>query len=110
MTSRRWIKPPRVYEDTRPRSHNTNKITKIVQSIGVSFCRRVQAGSRADADVSQVCNNRVGEQDRQCKFFHDFHQTCCFVVGAGTAGGLNLALKSQKIVLDYHFINLIFVY
>src|ERR671932_2941347 len=45
MTSRRWIKPPRVYEDTRPRSHNTSKITKIVQSIGISFRRRGQGYS-----------------------------------------------------------------
>src|SRR5215470_5593336 len=50
ITSRRWMKPPRVYEDTRPRSHNTSKITKMVHSMGVSFRRSVQATSCAGAD------------------------------------------------------------
>jgi hypothetical protein len=44
------MKPPRVYEDTRPRSHNTSKITKMVHSMGVSFRRSVQAKSRAGAE------------------------------------------------------------
>jgi hypothetical protein len=52
MTSRRWIKPPRVYEDTRPRSHNTSKITKMVHSMGVSFCRRLQ--------MSTICRLATG--------------------------------------------------
>jgi hypothetical protein len=30
----RWMKPPRVYELTIPRSHNTRRITKIVHSTG----------------------------------------------------------------------------
>jgi len=31
------MKPPRVYEETKPKSHNTNKITKMVHSRSVSF-------------------------------------------------------------------------
>src|SRR5262249_16951058 len=27
------MKPPRVYEETKPKSHNTNKITKIVHRV-----------------------------------------------------------------------------
>jgi hypothetical protein len=52
MTSKRWMKPPRVEEETRPRSHNTTKSTKIVQSMCVAFLHGLQAGARADADVS----------------------------------------------------------
>jgi hypothetical protein len=61
-------------------------------------------GSRADANVSQVRNTKVGEQDRQCKFFHDFPHTCCFVVSAGTeppgnpwCGGLRRRRRSMAL-------------
>ncbi len=32
-TSKMWMNPPRVYALAIPRSHNTSKITKIVQSM-----------------------------------------------------------------------------
>jgi hypothetical protein len=32
-----WMKPPMVYELTRPKSQSTSKITNIVQSIGFPY-------------------------------------------------------------------------
>jgi hypothetical protein len=42
------MKPPRVEAVTSPKSHNTNKITKIVQSMCLSFRCWMQVGPRAD--------------------------------------------------------------
>jgi hypothetical protein len=33
ITSRIWIRPPMVYDETMPNSHNTIRTTQIVQSI-----------------------------------------------------------------------------
>jgi hypothetical protein len=48
------MKPPSVEEVTSHTSHNTNTITKIVQSMWVSLRRWMQGGSRTSADVSQA--------------------------------------------------------
>src|ERR1700731_5361574 len=37
-TNRRWMKPPIVVDVTSPRSHNTSRITKIVQRIRILLC------------------------------------------------------------------------
>src|ERR1043166_3779368 len=39
ITSSRWMKPPSVYELTRPSSHSTSRMTKIVQSIQILSVR-----------------------------------------------------------------------
>jgi len=36
-TSRMWINPPMVYDDTIPRTHISNRITAIVHNIDSSF-------------------------------------------------------------------------
>src|SRR5215472_4413793 len=37
-----WMKPPRVYDVTNPNSHNTSRITKMVQSMAFSRAAREQ--------------------------------------------------------------------
>ncbi len=54
MTSNTWMKPPIVYDVTKPRSHNTNRMTAIVVSMIVKvnyfflvFLLRVCCGTLA---------------------------------------------------------------
>jgi hypothetical protein len=56
MTRRTWMKPPMVYEDTKPSSHKIIRITAIVSSIGqfsFMFCP-ADAGGVMD---KRLCRN-----------------------------------------------------
>jgi hypothetical protein len=52
MTSRIWMKPPSVYDDTIPRSQRITRIIAIVSNIGVSLWLHAQCGDECCVRVA----------------------------------------------------------